>query len=302
VIIKNAVLPSLMIEYYACSAKLFKDGLTTGVAIESEVVLGGSTDASNYVLGRERTETTRERSRSFLALKAQNISGKTSNVGASYRGTGDSIGTAVIPGRENRDTRGVDINRSAVVREGGGPVRAIGSADSVDSRLGSRRIIASITTIVTGGNGEEEASRDSVGGSSVNCRRLGTAKRHAADRAVWAAAGFCIVGGEVDASNDPRVGAGTAGVKDLNSVELSSLGHTVSLRAYSTSTMSSVAVAVGILAITGVIGQEGGTAFKLGVSSINTSVDNVNTSASSGSAIVGVGSRSSLGALVRDAR
>lgn len=62
--------------------------------------------------------------------------------------------------------------------------------------------------------------------------------------------------------------------------------------------MSAVAVAIGVGAVTGVVGEESGAAFKLSVGGSDTSVDHVSAGSCTGSVVVGVRSASSR--LVRD--
>jgi hypothetical protein len=63
-----------------------------------------------------------------------------------------------------------------------------------------------------------------------------------------------------------------------------------------------VTVAIGVLAVTGEVGKEGGTALKLGRSRGDTSVDHVHTRAGSGGGVVGVGGGTSLAGLVGNTR
>jgi hypothetical protein len=63
-----------------------------------------------------------------------------------------------------------------------------------------------------------------------------------------------------------------------------------------------VAVAIGVLAVTSEVGEEGCTALELGVSGGNTSVDNVDTCSFTSAGVVGVRCGSSLTGLVGHAR
>jgi hypothetical protein len=87
-----------MIDYYARSIKLIKRRLIAGVAVESKVVLGATLETSDLVLGGKASKTGSERSRALLALKAEDVSGETSNMWGSHGGTRDGVGTAVVPG------------------------------------------------------------------------------------------------------------------------------------------------------------------------------------------------------------
>ena len=90
----------------------------------------------------------------------------------------------------------------------------------------------------------------------------------------------------------------TRGVKDLHSKELGLLGYTIGLRPNGTGTVGAVTVAVRVLAIASEVGEETCTALELGMSSVDTSVDDVNTCARSSSAVICVGG--STGTLVGD--
>jgi len=90
----------------------------------------------------------------------------------------------------------------------------------------------------------------------------------------------------------------TRGVKDLYSKELGFLGHTIGLRPNGTGTVGAVTIAVRVLAIASEVGKETCTALKLGMSSVDASVDDVNTCARSGSAVICVGG--GTGALMGD--
>jgi hypothetical protein len=279
-----------------------KKRLTAGVAVESEVVLGAALEAGDLVLGGEGSEAGAEGSRGLLALKREDVSSKTSDVGSSHRGTRDGVGTAVEPSGEDSNTGGVNVDGASVVGKRGDAVRAVCGTDGEGRGLGGRRVVASILGIVTGGNSHENTSRDGVGDSSVDSSGLATSERHAANSTVGAAAGLSVVGNVVDTSNDTRVGSRTTGVENLDSVELGRLGDTVGLRTDSTSAVSTVAIAIGVRAVTSIVGEEGSTTLKLGVSGGDTSVDNVHTSAGAGAAVVGVGSGTSLAVYVGNTR
>jgi hypothetical protein len=63
-----------------------------------------------------------------------------------------------------------------------------------------------------------------------------------------------------------------------------------------------VAIAIGVRAVTGVVGKHGGTALELGVGGVDTCVDDVHAGTGTGTAIVGVGGSSCLAGLVGDTR
>ena len=207
---------------------------------------------------------------------------------SSHGSTGDGVSATVVPGGENGDTRSKDVNDGTVVGERSEAVRAVGGTDGVDCRLGCRRGVASISTIVTGSDGHEDTSADCVGRGSVDGSGARSTQRHVGNSTVGAAAGFGVVGDEVDTGNDTRVGARTTGIEDLDSVKLGLLGHTVGLGSDRTSAVGTVTVSVRVLTITSIVGEEGSTALKLGVGSVDASVNDIGASTSTSSGVVDV--------------
>jgi hypothetical protein len=65
--------------------------LTAGVAVEGKVVLGARRKTGDLVLSGKGLEARGESSGSPLALKAQDVSTETSNVGSSHGGTRDGV-------------------------------------------------------------------------------------------------------------------------------------------------------------------------------------------------------------------
>lgn len=82
-----------------------------------------------------------------------------------------------------------------------------------------------------------------------------------------------------------------AGVKNLDSVELSLLGHTVGRGTNCSSDVSAVAVAVSVGAVTGVVGKEGSTTAEVRVSREDSSVNDVGAGVGTRGAVVDVGRR-----------
>lgn len=88
------------------------------------------------------------------------------------------------------------------------------------------------------------------------------------------------------------------GIEDLDSVKLSLLGYTVGLGSDRTSAVGTVAVSVRVLTVTSIVGEEGSTALKLGVGSVDASVNDIGTSTSTRRGVVDV--RAGTRALVGD--
>ena len=183
--------------------------LTAGVTVESKVVLGTTLKTSDLVFGGESSKTGGKSSRGDFALKSKDVGSKASDVGSGHGSTRNGVGATVQPGGEDGDTRGVDVDKGAVVGERGNAVRAVSGTDSEGGNLRSRGVAGCISTVVTSGHSEEDAGSDSVGSGRVDSGGLGSSKRHAADSTVGTAAGLCVVGDVVDASNDTGVGTRT---------------------------------------------------------------------------------------------
>jgi hypothetical protein len=66
--------------------------------------------------------------------------------------------------------------------------------------------------------------------------------------------------------------------------------------------VSSVTIAISVGAVTGEVGKHAGTTLELGVSGVDTCVDDVHTGTGTGTAVVGVGGSSCLAVLVGDTR
>lgn len=186
-------------------------------------------------------------------------------MGAGHRGTGDGVGAggAADPGGEDVLAGSESIDDGAVVGEGSLSISAGGGTNGEGSGLGCGRRVGSVLVLVTGGDGKEETSGDSVGGGGVHGSRLAATERHVGNSAVGAAASLLVVGGEVDTGNDTRVGTGSLGIEDLDSIELGLLSDTVGLAANSASNVGTVAIAIGAGAITCVVGEVGSTYIRL---------------------------------------
>lgn len=261
-----------------------------GVSVEDEVVGGSAGQTGDLVLGGEGDDAGAEGSGRLLALEAEEVGSETGDVGAGHRGTGDSIspGGAANPGGQNVLARGKGIDDRAVVAEGGPGISVGSSTNSEGGGLGSGGGVCGIRVLVSGGNGKEETSGDSVGGSGVYGSGLAATEGHVGDGALGAATGLLIVGSEVDTGNDTGVGAGPLGVEDLDSIQLGLLGYTVRLSADGASNVGAMTIAIGSGAITCVVGEVGSTALEVGVGGIDTGVDDIRAGVGTATVIIDV--------------
>jgi hypothetical protein len=241
-------------------ARLKRLHLTRGVAVEDKVVGSARRKTGDLALVGKSNDARDKGSRGPLALESKEVCGETSDVGGSHGGSRDGVGGAADPSRQNVDTRSETIDNGAVVGERSPGVVDVSSTDGENSGLGCGRRVGSIGVVVTGGNRKEETGGDSRGSGRVDSGRLAAAEGHGANGTTSASGtGLLVVGGVVDACNDTRVGSRAAGVKDLDTEEGGCLGYTVALGANSSGAVSSVAIAIGVLAVTGVVGKEGCT-------------------------------------------
>lgn len=211
----------------------------------------------------------------------------------------------VVPGGENGNTRGVNVDGRAVVGERGESVAAVGSTDSVYGWLRCGRGVAGVLGLVTSGNSHKDTGRDDTSGRGVHRGRLVTSQRHVGNRTVRAVAGFDIVCDKIDAGDDTRVGTlnynelgpfqegskayRTAGVENLDGVEPGVLGNSIGIGSDGSSNVGTVTVAIGVGAITGIVGKEGSTASEVGMRGVDASVDDVGAGSSSRTRVIDVG-------------
>jgi hypothetical protein len=241
-------------------ARLKRLHLTRGVAVEDKVVGSARRKTGDLALVGKSNDARDKGSRGPLALESKEVCGETSDVGGSHGGSGDGVGGAADPSRQNVDTRSETIDNGAVVGERSPGVVDVSSTDGEDGGLGCGRGGGSVGVAVTSGNSKEETSGDSRGSGGVNSGRLAAAEGHGANGTTSASStGLLVVGRVVNACNDTRVGSRAAGVKDLDTEELDRFGDTVAPGANCSGTVSSMAIAISVLAVTSVVGKEGCT-------------------------------------------
>lgn len=146
-----------------------------------------------------------------------------------------------------------DVDDGAVVGVGRQRVSVGGRADGAGGRLGGRGVVGRVGSAVPGGDGEEDAGLDEGGGGRVHGGGPAATEGHVGDGGARARGG--VAGHEVDAGDDARVGAGPAGVEDLDRVQRGQLGDSVGGSADGAGDVGAVAVAVSVAAV-GVVGKE----------------------------------------------
>ena len=135
-----------------------------------------------------------------------------------------------------------------------------------------------VGTVIASSDGHEDAGFDQGGSSAVHGSGLAATKRHVGNSAVGATASLGVVGDKVDTGDDARVGSlrlnqsvfeqnnyigestyRTAGIEDLDSIELSLLCHTIGLGSNGSGDVGTMAVAINVLTVTSEVGQKCGT-------------------------------------------
>lgn len=262
-----------------------------GVAVESKLVDGTGGNAGDDARVGGAGNVGAESSGGLLAEEGEEVGTETGDVGGSHGSTGDGVGGGggADPGGEDGRAGGEDVDEGTVVGVRGNGISRGGGTDSADGGLGSGGVVGGVGTVVAGGDGEEDTGPDQGGGGAVGGSGVAAAEGHVGDGAVGAVAGLGVGGDKVHAGNDTGVGAGAVGVEDLDGVEVGLLGNTIGGATDGTGDVSAVAVAIGVEAITGVVGEPGSTATEVGVGSVNTGVDDVGASTGTSGVVVGVG-------------
>lgn len=194
-----------------------------------------------------------------LLSQTKEVSGKTSDMGRSHRGTRDGVGLAVGPGAKDIGTGSEDINDRAEVGVVGESVVLSGGTDSAGALLGSRRGSRGILAVVTGCDSEEETGINDGLGSLVDGIGGLTAERHVDNDTVGAVLILGVTRNEVHTSDDSRVGARTIIAEDLDSEEAGLLGYTIGGRTDGTSNVSAVALTIAVGTTSKVLEELGAT-------------------------------------------
>lgn len=219
-------------------------------------------------------------------LERKVVGQETSDMGRGHGSAGDGVGgvLAADPGGKNAETGGEDISALAVVGEVGTAVINARGTDRDGLGSSSWRVVAGISVVVAGGDGEVNADRDGGVHSVIESLGLATTKRHVGDGALEALAlailglldGLDVrLGSPLHTGDDIRHGAGAVRAKDLDGIDVGLLGDTILLAGDGAGAVSAVAIAIDI----GIAGGDGlaplGTAIEIDVVDVGASVNNV---------------------------
>ena len=219
-------------------------------------------------------------------LEGQVVGQETADVGRGHGGTGDGVDGVLgaDPSGLNVQTGGKDVGALAVVGEVGAAVVNGGGTDGDSVLGGGRRVVAGISVIVASSDGEMEALGNGSIDSHVKQSSLATTERHVGDRALEALAltGLGLLdlllvglGSPVDSLDDIGHGARAVGAKNLDGIDVGLLGDTVLLTSDGAGAVSTMAVAILVGIAVGSSVTPLGTALKVDVLSVGTSVNNV---------------------------
>jgi hypothetical protein len=213
---------------------------------------GNRDESSLELLGADISDS---EGRVLGGLEGKEVGKKTSNVGRGHRGTGDGVDgvLAADPGGLDVKTRSKDVVALAVVGEVGALVSKSAGTDGDGVLSGSRRVVAGVSVVVTGGNSEVDTSVDSSVDSLVKDGGFATAQAHVGSRALEALSLALLgdadllevgLGGVLNTLDDVGHGARAVGAEDLDGLDVSLLGDTVLLAGNSARAVCSVSVAI----------------------------------------------------------
>lgn len=250
----------------------------------SKSTLGGNSDDVLLQLSRSKLLDSEGRVRG--GLEGDKVGKQASNVRRGHGSAGDDVGGVVAanPGGQDVETRSEDVSALSVVGEVGTLIRKSRGTNSDGLLSSSRRIVASISVVVTRSNGEVKTSLNTSVNSILKGLGLATTETHVGNAALESLnlAVLGILGlldvsldGILDTRNDIGHGARAARPEDLDGIEVGLLGNTILLTSHGSGAVSSVTIAIEIF----VVGRDclapSGTALKVNVVNVDTSVNGV---------------------------
>lgn len=213
---------------------------------------GDRDESSLELLGADISDS---EGRVLGGLEGKKVGKETSNVGRGHRGTGDGVDgvLAANPGGLDVKTGSKDVVALAVVGEVGALVSESAGTNGDGVLSGSRRVVARVSVVVTGGNSEVDTGIDSSVDSLVKDGGFATAQAHVGSGALEALSLALLgdadllevrLGGVLNTLDDVGHGARAVGAEDLDGLDVSLLGDTVLLAGDSARAVCSVSVAI----------------------------------------------------------
>jgi hypothetical protein len=282
-------------------ATLLDDGAVVGssTTVPGEDVGGVAGDIGKSTLSCDGDEVSLEllgadisnsEGRVLGRLEGEHVGKETSNVRRSHRGTGDGVDgvLAADPGGLDVKTGGEDVVALAVVGEVGTLIGESAGTNGDGLLSGGRGVVARVGVVVTGGNGEVDASVDGSVDGLVEEGRLAATQAHVGSGALEALSLALLrdadllgvrLGGVLDTLDDVGHGAGAVGAEDLDGLDVGLLGDTVLLAGNSTRAVCSVSVAILIEITIGDSLAPRRTTLEVDVVDVGTGVDDVDVNA-----------------------
>lgn len=244
----------------AANLEAAEGGAVATLGVVDEQVLGVAGDARDGVLESVLGDVLAQAA--GLLAEAEEVGADAGDVGRRHRGAADLVGLAAGPGGGDVRAGREDVDDAAEVGVGGQGVVDGSGANSAGGRLGGGGVAGGVGAVIAGGDGEEEAGLDDLGGGGVHGIGLATTQRHVDDNTLGARLAGAVLGDELHTGNDTGVLARAVSVEDLDTEDLGLLGDTIGLGADGAGDVGAVAVAVGVVLVD-VVGQELGTALEL---------------------------------------
>lgn len=188
------------------------------------------------------------------------------------------------PGGLDVKTRGEDVGALAVVGEVRTLIRQGGGTHGHGILSSGRGVIASVSVVISSGNGEVKTGFHACVDSILEGLGLATTETHVGNTALESLhlAVLSIFGllkvrlhGPLDTLNDIGHRARATGAENLDSIEVGLLGDTILLASDGSGAVSAVAVTIGILIVAGDSLAPGGTTFKVDMVDVDTSINSV---------------------------
>lgn len=250
--------------------------------VEDEEVGGAAEVALDGVLGGSRSQGVVDLLRGLeLGVATHGQGCDTDNVRGGHRGTRDGVAgsLAANPGRGDADTGAKDLDTLAERGEGSNVVTNVRGTDSEDVGSARGRTRAGVDVgIVTGSNNHGDVGLEQAGGGVVQSTGRATTQGHVDHSAL------ALVDRDdpVQSSNNARGRAAAISCQDFNTNQLDLLGDSIGVATNGTSNVGAVTVLVSVGGALDKVGTHLGTAAKVSVSSVDTSVNDVGSDASAG--------------------
>lgn len=261
-------------------------------AVEDQEVGLATETALDGVLGGSRLEGGVDLGSAVGLTGTQVQSGDTDNVGGGHGGSGDGVAGSLgsNPGRGDLDTGSKDLDALAEGREGGNVIVDIRGTDGQSlGGTGGRTRAGVDVLVVTGGDNDGDVGTEKATDGIVQGAGGTTTKRHVDDGLL----ALVDADDPVKSSNDSRSGTRALTVEDLDTDEVDLLGNTVGVSSDGTSDVGTVTVLVGVGRALDEVVAHLGTAAKVDMGGVDTSINNVGGHTSSSR--VGIFVRRSLG-------